>query len=317
MRKLFQLCVFACVFFFATPVDAQTLFGETVHLELTPRNPAPNERVDVRLNAYSVDVSGASIRWFIDGVEQDSFDDEYEMTTMLGALGTKTRITAEIYRPGRSTLSVTEVIAAQSVDLIIEPQTSAPVFYKGKPLPAPDEEIRAIAVPHTGGSDVYTYTWKLGQEVLGGAAGRGKDVVTFTMPRRETLLTVSATDSRGVYVGGRTIRLSPNNPEVLFYEENLLRGMRQNAIGNTLTLPQESETTIHAGVYNLAQDLFETSNRLYWLLDEERVYTHNQDGQSLTLRNEGGSQRVEVGFFAQNTDSLTQFVDDSFMLFFQ
>ena len=317
MKKLLICFVFLVGFFVAGSVHAQTLFGETAYLELIPRNPEPREFVEVSLNAYSIDMSGASITWYVDGVRQPESDNEYSTNVLVGNLGSTVRVVAEIYRQGRPSLSVSKSIIAQTVDLIIEPQTSTPFFYKGKSLPAPDEEVRAVAVPHTTSSETYTYTWKLGQEVLGGNSTRGRNVVTFTMPRRETILSVTVTDATGARVGGRAIRLNPNNPEVYFYEENPLRGMRQNAVLENLTLPQGSETTIHAGVYNLAADIFESDARLYWTLNDEKITTFNDSGRSLTLQNSGGAQNVEVGFFAQNKSSLTQFVDDSFMLFFQ
>ncbi|MBX2866499.1 hypothetical protein KTR10_00865 [Candidatus Kaiserbacteria bacterium] len=299
-------------------VHAQVSDIQTAYLEIEPTFPQPNSVITVTLNAYALNMSGASIFWFVDGTERESARDTYSTSFTLGEVGSVTDIAVQIQRPGDAPLVLRQEIRANSVDLVIEADTTTPPFYKGRALPAPDETIRAVAVTHTGAavdSEIYTYTWRLGQKVLGGTGTRGGDVVTFTMPRRSTLLRVEVTDDSGIYVGGQSLELQPNNAEVYFYKKNPLRGLSQIALGENVVIPQ-GEMSLYAGVYNVGGDIFAQAPALSWSIDKTRTDNYTDRGQSITLQGEAGTS-AQVDFSLRNTRSLTQFADGSFSIFFQ
>jgi len=300
---------------FSIPAHGQTFDNTNAFLELSPNNTTPNTLINVRLNAYSLNLSGTTIVWTIDGEEIADARDKLETSVFLGDLGSSMVVAASIRKAGQAPVVVSRKISAVSVDIVVEPNTSKPSFYKGRSLPAADETVRVVAVPHTGNianPESYTYTWRLGQIVLGGGGRKGLMSTEFTMPRRDTLLSVSITDTNGTYVGGKSISLSPNNPEVLFYEENPLRGIKQNAIGNTLVSTTD-ETIIHAGIYNLSKDIFSKNPQLRWVIDGEETQNYEDNGASIALRG-GGS--APISFRLINPNSLTQFVQGSFTIFF-
>jgi len=286
--------------------------GGNAYLKVAPETPHPGEQFSVSFEFYASDISGADIRWYIQGGEDQSLRGSRSITLRAGALGEPVSVQATI-----GTFSLSTTVTPSIVDIIVEADTRTPSFYKGRALPAAGEPVTVTALPHTGENSnpgSFFYTWKLGTDVLYGGAVAGRNRASFTMPRNQTYLSVEIKTREGKRVAKETVALKPSDPELYFYEDNPLRGLSARAIGGVLPFIGE-ETSIRAEPYFVATDIFTANAKIEWAIDGRPVTLGNNPG-TLTLFNAGGGERANVGFSLINRDSLLQSVRDSFTILF-
>lgn len=314
---LLRLCI---IIVFCIPIPSIAQIGSSApgaHFVLHPSLPSPNSSVEVSLDTYSVNTTGATIHWYVNDQEQVSYRNERSLLVDLGSLGEKTVVRAVVVRNNSPAFSVIETITPAVIDLILETNTTIPIFYKGRALPSQGSYVRAIAVPHSrsfSNPSDFTYTWKLNDQVLFGGPLTGKPVADITMPDyKNALLSVEIHDSVGSLVGKKTILLSGFDPELYFYETNPLRGMNRKAIPDELIFTGE-EATIRAIPYYI--DLG-TEGQYEWRLNGSLVNTTGDDPNEITLRTTGTAGRASVSFEYKNIKKLFQHLDESFTILFE
>src|SRR5690606_12259445 len=120
-------------------------------------------------------------------------------------LGNKHTVSASVRTVGGLTLSASIVIGSGSVDMIIESDGHAPIFYKGKVSPVHQNTLKITAIPHLAnpaGSEydpkTLVYQWKKNDQVLLDQSGYGAQSVTIEgslIPRPyDVTVTVSSRD---------------------------------------------------------------------------------------------------------------------------
>lgn len=318
---LFLAFVLMCASFSVAPqASAQTLgVGQSASLTTNPSVPAPNSTVVVSLSAYTIDSTGATIRWYVDGGERTDATNARRLTVQTGPVGTQTTVRAVIAPLVGSQITLENVIRPSQTDLIIEADTRTPAFYNGRALPVGDERVRATAIPHVSGGgspESFTYTWKLDNTVLHGGPVRGQFQTTFRMPKSSARLEVSVFDSSGNRVSGESITITPAAPELHFYEDNPLRSMSRISIGEQFTLVGD-EVSVRAEPYFVARDIFNINPVIQWTLDGKHIQNFADEPNVLTLRGTGGSGDATVGFELINQQSLLQFLRSSFTIHFE
>lgn len=287
-------------------------------LTFDPSHPSPGEQVRVFVEAYSVDVSGADIRWYVDGVENVNARGARSITLQLGPLGRAVPVRTDVAVPGSGTFTLQRTVVPTAIDLIVEADTYTPPFYKGRSLPAPDEPVTAVVIPYVGANTnagALVYTWRLGGTVLFGGPVLGKTHARFTMPKRQSILSVQVATQNGTPVGEQAVVLKSASPEMYFYEDNPLRGLNFRTIGEQLTLVEE-ETTVRAEPYFVARDIFARSPDLQWTIGGQTAAS-GERSNALTLARNGTRGEARVEFSLTNRQSLLQTVHDSFTVFFE
>jgi hypothetical protein len=319
-RQISVLFILLCVFVLPTEnTHAQLSEGQPIGLSVEPQYPSPHSSVIISLEAYSMDTTGATIRWYIDKVEQVSARNERGIEVQTKALGQKQVVTAEITLPNNFTFNVTRDIIPSEVDIILESSAYTPAFYKGRALPGGNSIVRVIAIPHTTSNspaNAFTYEWKQGETVLFGGPVKGKYTADVLMSRYDDdYITVRVTNSTGAIVGGKAILLKPVEPELHFYEENPLRGLSSRAITDSLYLIGE-ETTIHAEPFYMATDLSRRTINFEWQINGGEA-TPGEDSHTITLRrtNEGGGS-VRIDVTALTTTAIPQYVQRGMSIIF-
>lgn len=302
--------------FFPLFVGAQSLGG--ISLTSVPKYPEPGEEVSVSLDQYGVNTFGATIRWYINGTEEVSARNERSVTFVSGNLGEKTTVRVSVAQASGVSLTSTKTIAPAIVDMILEADTYVPYFYKGRALPSSNAGVRVVALVHGGtGADrsTYSYKWQLGTSVLFGGAVRGKYVAELVMPQFDRKpLTVEVSDSGGNVVAKNSIILVNQDPELLFYEENALRGHLGRAIMGELPLLGE-ETTVFGEPYYLSKNVLGSGANFSWKINN-RLTTPNTTPNSLTLQKSGSGGTVGVELDVVVEGDVPQRVKDSFLLTF-
>ena len=301
--------------------SAQSFSGApSMSLVTTPTDPGPNEQATVLLDAYAFDTTGATITWYIDGVEQTDYKNARSIVLQTGDLGDTMSVKSVISIPGAGTRTVTKILNPSVVDIVLEGDTMVPLFYKGRALPSARSTVYATALPHTGttvSDNTLYYTWKLGSSVILGGTTRGLNAIVFQMPEnKNTVLSVVVTDANGNQVGSKSIQLVAADTLLRFYEDNPLRGESRKTIGDNFALIGE-ETTVRAEPYFVSKDIFRNGGVYEWSLNGAVVQNPSPEPQLITLRQTGTGGTAKVGFKLTNTQALMQRVYDTFTIFFE
>ena len=326
-QTTFVCVVLATLIFFAYPyhiAHSQTQFEQvsnTANLKMVPTYPEPDSTVVISLDAYTVDTSGATIAWYIDGEEVTASRNERSMQLRLGKIGQTNRVTARVTLISGASFSLKKDITATAVDLVVEADTYVPSFYRGRSLPSVEAQIRVIAVPHLGSAvnpANLSYRWEYEGGLMFGGPVRGKqsiDLVVSPYSGGYVLLTVM--DENGAVVAGKTLSIDTGvDPELYFYEESPLRGLSESAITNgTLALIGE-ETIIHGEPFFLAKDVSTDNVNFVWRINNEETVSENADPHTITLRKSGGSGSVRIDLQAMTTTPLPRYVANAFTITF-
>ena len=301
---------------------AQAFLGGASGINLTssPRFPAPNTVTTITLDDYSVDTSGATISWFIDGVEQKSFENERSFSLTTKGLGEETRVEVALRRSNAPSLSSALSITPSVIDIIIEADTHVPHFYKGRALPSEESSLRVIAIVHDGTEALqksYTYKWTYGGSVLDGGGVRGKNVATFTLSRYDNKpLILEIFDDNGDMIGEKFTTLRTTSPELLFYEESPLRGLSLKTLASPFPFIGE-EVTIYGEPYFINAEMDEQDAEFSWTINNTDVSSSVGIPNALTLERTGDIGEASIGFTIITKTRIPQFLQQTFQTFFQ
>lgn len=293
--------------------------SSNVNLITSPFYPEPNQAVKVSLDAYSIDTNNASISWYLDGIEQTEYKNLRSMEFGSKGLGESTNLTVNLRLNDGSVISKTRTITPSRVDIVIEADTLVPPFYKGRALPSVGSTINAIALPQTGNSantSAYSYLWRLNNKTILGGSIKGDNVATMVLGlKKRQLLSVDVISQQGETIGSKTIELQLADPELLFYEENPLRGMKEIALQSPFALVGE-ETTLRAEPYYMDSKIFTNDPLLEWRINGSVVENPSSDPQYLTLRKEAAQGQAKIEFHIRNLRELLQGVRGDFTIKF-
>ncbi len=321
MRGAFVIFALYISFLSVPHVYAQSAIGSAgLTLIPTPQFPKPNSTVQVSIDDYSLETTGATITWYVNGVERKESKNERMLPISVGAVGKKTTVRVALSRPNVPTLESSLTLTPATVDIILETNTYVPYFYKGKALPSGESQIRATAVLNDGSTvpdTAYTYKWTVGTEVFSGGPLKGRNTITFDLPHYDNGgLTVEVTNGNGEVIGGKSVPLTSIAPELHFYEYSPLRGLFQKELPNVLPLIGE-ETTIYAEPYFLNASLNRVSADFTWKINGEETQTGEEMPNAITLRRVGGGGDADISFTAVTKKKIPQFVESTFGLMFQ
>jgi len=313
------LFVFGLLLSLPIYVSAQIPGGASASLVVLPTFPEPESNITVSLDAYSMNTVGASINWYVDGKEVVASKNERSILVRSGSLGKKTSVNAQVIVPNGPSFTARRDIIPAVVDLVIEADTYVPAFYRGRALPSGESAIRAIAIPHTGGSlspSSLTYKWEYNGGVLLGGPVRGKQSINLTMSRfADNRLTVTIIDGNGQSIAEKSLFLNPVDPELHFYEDNPLRGLHERAITDSFALIGD-ETTLFGEPYYMQTDLTSRTATFSWTINGEKTVYQNPDPHSITLRRSGGGGSAAVELKAMTTAKIPQYIREAFTIVF-
>ncbi len=327
MRNIFlSLVVVPSLLFFMLPnqqlyAQLPGLAGQTnaSSLVLSPRFPEPNEAVTATLNDYSVNTSGATIAWFIDGTEVPDSKNQRSINFATGPLGNSLQILAVTTLPNGSVLRAQDTITPIRVDILIEADTRVPSFYKGRAIPATGGSVQLTALPFTGtdrSAESYAYTWRVGDTVQGGGSRFGQNSISFTADfQKQIQVSVDVIDTDGTILISESIYVPLTDPELYFYEINPLRGMAEVAMGSNFIFVGE-EIKVRAEPYFIDNTLFLAAPHQEWKLNGQTITNPNPNQQEITLRRSGDSGSFTLEYHVRNLKQLLQGVKDTITIRF-
>lgn len=206
-----------------------------------------------------------------------------------------------------SSNTTTTRVASGEVEIIVEAYTYTPAFYKGRSEPTSGNLMRAIAIPLGVDAGNFTYLWSLNGQPL---RGQGQ-VVTFSAPIGNNFTLGVTVLNNGIFWSEKSEAIALSNPEVIFYEQNALRGIGTIAIKNDFYLIG-AEASITAEPFFVGQG---SQNTLQgkWSIDDQEVTT--TDWRKLTfIRPEEPNTKYLVELNIFNRVNLSEEASNSFNL---
>jgi hypothetical protein len=307
MRLILLLLLFLVPAFSDAQIPVANPLGPQTSLVLFPSYPSPGQDFTVTLDDYSGGSFGASISWFVNGAELPDSKNARSITLNAGAAGTSQRIEALLAVPNGPSQRVVASITPRYLDIIFEPQTHVPSFYKGRSLPSQGSVVNATALLHgtTLSTNDLVYTWQVGSAVINGGPLRGQNKISFTTPPgREIIVSLQVTNNAGEVLAKRTLSLPSVDPELLYYEVNTLYGVMPRSLSTLLLI--SNSATIRAVPYYLDSRVYNQPDVSVWEIDGDEYNSGTSNPYEITIQrvNFGGSSELE--FHVRSTTNFLQ-----------
>ncbi len=199
-----------------------------------------------------------------------------------------------------------------TVDLVIEADTYKPSFYRGRAEPTMGNQVRLVAVPLGRSPTEFTYQWIVEGRAL---SSTGPIAIFSEMFNKRPRVSVSLIESNGAIFASAEEVVELSRPEVIFYEENVLRGHGSRAIGDSHTLIGE-EGVIRAEPYFVGLGTSPDSYRATWKVDGIKVDSGGDWRELLLVRPETPLSSYRIEFSANNQNNLAEGIAGRFSLNF-
>lgn len=210
----------------------------------------------------------------------------------VGKAGSVTNVTIVIRSLGKN-YRQNVLIQPQDVVLVVEPLSSAPPLYPGKPSIPLEGDARVVAaatLTKVGGQvlnpTTLSYTWSVDGTIVANSSGIGKSAIIVAAPLqyRSRDVSVIVRSQDGTVAGGSAATLDPVEPHVRTYVNDPLLGILfDHAINGSYAL-QNAEATLYAAPFSLP--ITNGPPFIRWYLNGDSAQT----GPSITLRPSGSGQ---------------------------
>jgi hypothetical protein len=207
-----------------------------VSLDIYPENPQPHQTVSINIQSFSTNLDEADITWSINGIQKLKGFGKKSLSFTTGKAGEVTNIQIDIMTSIGVPIVKSFSITPNSVDLIAEPETYTPPFFKGKPLFTHQSTVVFVAFPHIVSNGVeipsekLIYKWSKDGDVLGSNSGYGKNILTYNAPliSRDFNIDVVVTDPTTNSTAEGSMDMFPQEPIIVFYRKDPLYGVQYN-----------------------------------------------------------------------------------------
>lgn len=279
-------------------------------LSAAPSFPDPYADFEVTLSAPSQNYAGALIKWYVDGEEEIAARNARKHTFTAKGIGEATTIKTVIERMDGVVDEKTLTINPVQIDIVIEGHTVVPHFYEGRPLPSMKASARATAIINTGYSidrENLSYEWKINTSPLSGGGIRGLMGVNFEMPlKKKSFIGVTIKDASGI-LGQKTIPVEVAEPEVIFYEDNQLRGTLKQALDADYQV-SGNQLVVRAVPYYMSPFLNNPDYILEWSLNGQRVDNEGAEEPNTLVLTSSGNSTASLGIQLANKAAFGQAV---------
>lgn len=284
MKFRFFLGVFAIMsvyFCFSAEKSFAQVLDTDISLYTSPQFPNPNDSVIAKIDSYTTDLDKAYITWSVDGKQKASNIGKKSFSFFVGNSGEETNLEVKIETLSGSTINKSIVVSPSSIDLLWEATDSyVPPFYKGKALGAKEAEFKVVAMPavQNQGSKINifdnTYTWTKDNSGQPNSSGWGKNSLTFknTYLDETNTIEVETSSLTGENQSKNTIKITPGNPKILFYEQKQNLGIDMSkTIEDGFSVSQNGSSILAVPYFFSPKDIESTNLSISWSLNGERL----------------------------------------------
>jgi hypothetical protein len=307
-----QLLVFSFLLLGATAHAQQSLGVAPLQYVVSPEVPGPNTQVTIEAQGVGSFLGDADIAWQENGATALEGVGARDFTFTTGPLGSKTTVHVTITSQTEGTFTQDFTFIPSNVSLVWEADTTVPPFYAGHALYSAGSQLKVVAFPTvvSGGSRVaassLSYQWTVDGTPLTGQSGLGKNVISF----QGNQLQASESVSVDVYWGGARVgtaqlNIPAQNPELLLYADDPLRGVLwDEALPAAVSLTSK-ELSVEAVPYFFSNQSARAGALAFsWTLNGQDTTGPSAAEGILTLRQTGAGQgSAQLGVSLQNNDA--------------
>jgi hypothetical protein len=308
MRVVIALFLFLLIPQFAGAQLDNSSLNPALEFKVEPDYPSPGESVSITINDYRGVGFGDSIDWFLDGKMIPDTHNRKKITFEAGEVGVSEKITATLTSQSGAKDSLSTTIDPMYMDIIVEPQTHVPDFYRGRALPSVGSTVNLTALINDGATVTgnLVYLWHVNDEVLEEGPIVGRNHVSFITPQgSELIISLQVSRQDGTVLARRTFSAPSVSPQIHFYEVNTLYGTSFRSITKDFNLISNS-ATIKAEPYYLDSLVYNNPNIREWSINNKKVDSFDQNPYEITLEKTGFSGRADLDFHVRSTDLLLQ-----------
>lgn len=272
----------------ATPNAIQDLLD----VKVSPKNPGPNEQVNVKIESYLSDMNKAMIIWSLNGRVTLKGTGKTSFSFQNGDSGETTRLSVSVLTNSGEKINKDLSWTPVGVTIFWEADTYTPPFYRGKPLLSPQARVKVVATPNSVvsqnalGHGNLVYIWEKGGSPVPEASGYGKNSFLFVGPKPydDTNVRVRVSSVDDTIISEARVYLSVSNPFILFYDKHPLLGVLYNQPMGTLVNLTNKEISLSSEPYFFSNERGETASIKYlWSINGSTV---QNSGRTITLRND-------------------------------
>ncbi len=307
-----RIFILVSILFFSTSFahaqSVATQLNDQESIVFSPEFPSPKEPVTATINNYSSFLSGASIEWSIDGTVVPEAANHREFTFIAGEVGKPMTIRATLTPGSGMPRYISAVITPIYLDIVFEPQTHVPFFYEGRALPSIESTVNATALLDSGEllNEDLVYLWRVNQTVLEQGPIRGRNKVSFEMPRgNKAVVYLQINRPSGDPIARRAVYLPSVYPQMYFYEENALYGPSSKALTDGLFLTSNSVSII-AEPYNLDSRVFNAPDVSEWSIDNTETTSPSNNPYKIVIQKAGESSESNLSFHVRSLEQILQ-----------
>ncbi len=292
--------------------------GPSISIEIKDSYFKPFTKNTASLNDYSFTEPISNIFWRIDGKTLSESTNKRSIDFTTKDVGEPTTVEVVIETASKKTVAAKKVINPIYLDVIVEPQTRTPSFYKGRALPTVHSHLNLTALINgsVANSSNYIFNWSVNNVFVQSGPVRGNYKIDTTLPiGGYAIVTLKVSTLDGQVVAGRNIEISPSEQEVLFYEVNSLYGISNIPIKNSLNLIGNS-SIVRAEPYYLDLNTYNKPQLLEWKIDGQKSSRPESNPYEVTLARPEISGVSYVSFHVRNLSVILQGVKGDFKVRF-
>src|SRR5579859_4924839 len=231
MQNLKQLSpiFILCLLLLAGAAQAQTTVGGIDPLQYTvsPQTPGPGQQVTIDVEGVGSFLGDSTITWQQNGktVAQGVGLHSYTFTT--GALGSQTKIHVSVATQSQGTFTHDFIFTPSTVNLVWEADTTAPPFYRGKPLYSAGSTVKVVVFPTVvvNGSAVssrnLSFQWQRNDVPEPSESGLGRNTFTFVGDQLQPSEDIAVDVYNGnAQVGHGEVVIQATDPTLVLYDND-------------------------------------------------------------------------------------------------
>ncbi len=296
--------------------------SDYLSLDISPTSPGPNDDVTVKITSNSTDLNKAQITWRINNKIVLDQVGAKQLIFTLGQLNESQSLTVTVTKYEGGEITATHFFTPTEVDLIYEPLTYTPPFYRGRAWPTHQSSVRVVAFPRILDdynrlipAEEYSYTWRENGRVVQDQSGYGKNVFTYTNGLLEEVVDVSVEvvpRNYNAYARGSVV-IEPRDPVIAVYEKNPVYGtVFEQAISGIFSLDRE-EITLKMIPYFFSSNALNST----WGMNG-KVISDLQRPDEVVFRVEGEAEGVSnISVNVSNEERVLQSAGTGFQLLFK
>lgn len=326
MKKLkILLFILAPLLLFSTKAFSQFSSLSAPTIFISPSNPGYGQNVTATVSTNSKNIENLTVIWQINGVTKKEGVGEKSISFTTSIEGKPSEIKVTVIDQNGESSESTYTLSPSEVDLVVEPSSFVPPFYRGKSAFIPQGRVKITAVTNIISNGVrlsdsnLTFKWKKDGVIIANSSGRGKNIFQFngTVPIKDISVSLEIFDSKNTLLTSKAISIRHHEPEILFYEDSPLYGiMLNNVISGYYYIGDQEEfmVTTYPLYFNVANA--ESQQIKYkWSVNGEKIDQEDYPNKIL-FKQIGGAGMTEVSLGIDGVDKIFQRAKNNFNVFY-